>query len=161
MGICDSACIQRRAPMTEREARNVAPSEHVIKKGMSKWRYCSCGWGSTKEHSEDSLQSHLREAAAKPPVAPTPERICNGPHGDEESCPIHGEEIRRARGKTVAPTPEPPPFDCEWMSFARGGQGYCLCGKLGSQSSTVPYAAYEAHVVGNPANPLPSPPTER
>jgi hypothetical protein len=61
----------------------------------------------------------------------------------------------RAKPGNVAPS------DCEWISFSRGGQGYCACGKLGSQSNTVPYAAYEAHLAGNPENPQSVAPSER
>ena len=53
---------------------------------------------------------------------------------------------------------QPAPADCEWMSFSRGGLGYCRCGHLVSQQNMVPYAAYETHLQGNPHNPKTSQP---
>jgi ribosomal protein L37AE/L43A len=40
-----------------------------------------------------------------------------------------------------APTPEP----CQWMSYARGGMGWCACGNFGSEKDLRPYAAWELH----------------
>lgn len=59
---------------------------------------------------------HELEAALS---AQQPAPACNGPFGDEEACPVHGEEICRARGKlgpapaegTVTRTPR------EWIEF--------------------------------------------
>jgi len=43
--------------------------------------------------------------ASQPDTPPTPrEGQCNGPFGDEESCPVHGEEIRRGRGRAAGQT---------------------------------------------------------
>jgi len=49
--------------------------------------------------------------------------------------------------------PTAPPEDCQWMSYARGGMGWCACGKLGSEKEMVPYVAWEQHMQGNPQNP--------
>jgi hypothetical protein len=51
-----------------------------------------------------------------------------------------------------------PPEDCQWMSYARGGNGWCACGRLGSEKSMVPYAAFERHMQGNQNNPAPAQP---
>lgn len=69
---------------------------------------------------------------------------------DPDLCSLCGENHAAS-----AVSPDVPQPDCEWMSFARGGQGYCLCGKLGSQSDAVPYAVFEAHRQGNLKNPAP------
>ena len=55
-----------------------------------------------------------------------------------------------AQGKPDAPKEDVMPARCTWMSFARGGQGYCSCGNLGSQSQMVPYAAWEQHAAQVP-----------
>jgi hypothetical protein len=49
--------------------------------------------------------------------------------------------------------PDLPPEDCRWMSFSRGGNGWCACGSFGSEKDMRPYAAWEQHVTGNPKNP--------
>jgi hypothetical protein len=57
---------------------------------------------------------------------------------------------------TLAPAVTPsdvPPGDCYFISYARGGGGYCNCGRLGTASNMVPYAAYEQHMLGATNNP--------
>lgn len=34
---------------------------------------------------------------------------------------------------------------CEWLSYARGGMGWCACGNFGSEKDLRPYAAWEQH----------------
>ena len=94
----------------------------------------------------------VADAAPKP--QPEPQRF------DSECTPMILGQSGNMEGPKfpIEITDEPQPEDCEWMSFARGGQGYCRCGHLGSQQNMVPYAAYEAHLQGNPNNPKTSQP---
>lgn len=47
--------------------------------------------------SEDHSVWRAALASQEPSAVPAPQ--CNGPFGDEEACPVHGETIRKARGR--------------------------------------------------------------
>lgn len=44
-----------------------------------------------------------------------PDWVCNGPFGDEEECPVHGAEIRAARGRTAT---QPRELSEQWAKMA-------------------------------------------
>lgn len=64
-------------------------------------------------------RSYAPEGGVQESLHPVP--ACNGPHGDEEDCPVHGEEIRRGRGKAAPAVDKGEP--------ALSGEPFCTCEK--------------------------------
>lgn len=39
---------------------------------------------------------------------------------------------------------------CTWMSYARGGNGWCSCGQFGSEKEMIAFGAWEKHASDHP-----------
>jgi hypothetical protein len=68
----------------------------------------------------------------------------------KDDCSIAADELERCEALAATPAPSTPPSDtpiepCGWLSYTRGGLGWCACGRCGSEKNMVPYAAWEAH----------------